>query len=259
MAKTVDLASLFEEEKRAGISLFLGGRPTVEYVELSDAERAAIDRCVNQTLAILRKTAPSLASEFERHRSIFHKFGGIAKGIFPEAKPIQFPSQAGGIGVNPIIPQAIKYAATPSSDYPCYTSYTTNKWTISLTAGTAAYIFGNGTNYYKASPTTNKHALMVIMQHGLIEIGSTPSIIQQKLWTQAESKYGIWATHPVAEIPIEPNKTIYQYNTIGVIPVYHDFGIQWGILPAESKTATLKLVGLVFYEHDFLSDLTWVS
>lgn len=259
MAKTQVLTELFAPEKAAGISIFLGGRQTAEYVDLSPEEIAAVNQAIDSEVALLRKTAPSLAADFEKHRSVFLKFASIAKGVFPESKPIQYPSQTGGIGVLPIIPQAIRYAATPSSTYPCYTSYPANSWDISLTAGTAAYIFGDGTNFYKASPTTLKHALLVIMQNGLIEIGTSPKIVQQRIWTSAETKYGAITTNPIAEIPIEPNKTIYQHMTPGVIPVYHDFGIMWKILPAVSGTSTLKLLGLVFFEHDLFADTVWVA
>jgi len=259
MAKTVVLEKYFEEEKRMGISVFFGGRPTVEIAELSAEEAAALDRCINDVAALLRKVAPSIAADWERHRSVFHKFAAVAKGIFPESKPIQYPSQAGGIGVIPLIPQVIKYAATASATYPCYTNYATNSWEMSLTAGTAAYIFGDGTNFYKASPTTNQHALLVIMQNGLIEIGSSPKIVQQRIRTSAESKYGVFATNPLVEIPVEPNKTIYQHMTLGAIPVYHDFGIEWKVLPIKSGTSTLKLLGLAYFEHDLLSDTLYVS
>jgi len=257
--KTVSLETFFESEKAQGISVFLGGRPTVEVVDLSPEEVAAVNKCISDTAYLLRKSAPSIAADFEKQRSLFLKFAQIAKGIFPESKPIQYPSQTGGIGVIPLIPQLIKYAATPSSTYPCYTSYPANSWDITFTAGTPAFIFGDGTNFYKASPTTNMHALLVVMQNGLVEIGTSPKIVQQRIRTSAESKYGIFATNPIAEIPVEPNKTIYQHMTLGAIPVYYDFGIEWKVLPIQSGISTLKLIGLGFYEHDLLSDVKYVS
>jgi hypothetical protein len=256
---THNIDALFKAEKDRGINFFWGGRLEIEYIPPKTEEIAAVDFCVDNVLSVLRKTAPSLAADFEKHRTVFQKFAGIAKAKFPGRKTVQFPSQTGGIGVLPLFPQAVKYVGTPGPSAPAYTSYATNSWDISLTAGTAAYIFGDGTNYYKASPTTEQHSLLVIIENGLVEVGSTPKISQMRIWTSAETKYGIVTTNPVKAIPIEPNKTLYQYNTPGVIPVYHDFGIQWKILPEATGTSTLPLLGLVFYEHDLYPDTTWLS
>jgi hypothetical protein len=258
-AAPTKLDTLFSAEKAKGITFFWGGRTEIEYVQPKPEEIAAIDACINDALSVLRKTSPSLAADYEKHRTVFHKFGGIAKAKFPGKKTITYPSQTGTIGCLPLFPQAIRYVATPSATTPAYTSYATNSWDISLTAGTAAYILGDGTNFYKASPTTEKHSLLVIIQNGLVEIGTSPKIAQMRIWTQAETKYGIWVTNPIKAIPIEPGKVLYQYNTLGVIPVYHDFGIMWKILPDATGTSTLPLLGMVFYEHDLYSDTTWIA
>jgi hypothetical protein len=257
-ATSYKLKELFKEELRT-IGIFFGGREDIEYIPLTDAEREKVDDAINQGLNILRKASPTIAATFEMHRSFFQKCAGIAKAKFPGQKTVQYPSQAGGIGAALLFPQALKYYGTPSATYPCYTSYANNSWDISLTAGTAAYILGDGTNFYKASPTTEAHSLVAICHNGLLEIGSTPRIIQHRIWTQAETKYGIWATQPLAEIPIEPNKVLYQYNTIGALILTHDFGTMWKILPKSSGTSTLPLLGMVFYEHDFAPDTKWLS
>jgi hypothetical protein len=257
-ATSYKLAKLFEPELK-NIAIFFGGREDIEYLPLTEAEVAAVDKSIDQGLNVLRRVSPTIAANFEMHRTFFQKCAGIAKAKFPGQKTVQYPSQAGGIGAALLFPQALKYAATPSATSPCYTSYTTNSWDISLTAGTAAYILGDGTNFYKASPTTEAHSLVAICHNGLLEIGSTPRIIQHRIWTQAETKYGIWATQPLAEIPIEPNKVLYQYNTIGALILTHDFGVMWKILPKSSGTSTLPLLGMVFYEHDFAPDTKWVA
>jgi hypothetical protein len=33
----------------------------------------------------------------------------------------------------------------------------------------------------------------------------------------------------------------------------------WGFMPRQSGTATVKLLGMVFYEHDFAASLKWVT
>lgn len=253
------LEELFAEERQRGIDIFFGGRESVEYIKPTQREIGEIEKCLNIAQSRLAKVSPTLAAEFANQKSLFIKFGGIAKALWPGTKPISFPSQTGHIGVNVLIPAFIKYYATASSTYPCYTDYTANSWNISLTAGTAAYLFGDGTNYYKASPTDEKHELIVIMQNGVVEIGSTPKIDQMRIITQAETKYGIWTVHPLIDVPIEQGKAIYQYNTIGAVPIFHDFGIMWKVMPTVSGTSTLKLIGIAYYEHDFASDTLYIS
>jgi len=56
------------------------------------------------------------------------------------------------------------------------------------------------------------------------------------------------------------SKAIYQYPTpLGAVPVFYDRGVRWGFLPEVSGTSTIKLLGLVFYEHDFASTFKWIT
>ena len=260
MARSVSLAELVAEEYAKGILVFAGGRTRVDYEPLTADERKAVNECFMAGLRHLEKVAPEIAASIRPQLSLVEKFAGIAKAVFPETKPIAYPSEPGTIGVNWLFPQAIKYAASASSTYPCYTSYSTNLWEISLTAGAAAYLFGDGSNYYKASPTTGQHAMLLVFQDGVVEVGSTPKIQQFQIKTEIQAKYGIYTVEPLVEVPLESGKAIYQYPTpMGAVPIYHDLGIMWGFMPAYSGTATIKLLGMVFYEHDFAAELKWVS
>ena len=247
-----------EELKNLGLRLFHGGRVDIEYHELTSKEVNAIRSVISMVEKYLSRIAPELAEDWRKHESIFIKFGGVAKALF-DGKPIQVPSTPGTIGVAPLFPEAIKYTATPSSSEPAYTSYKNNSWEIDLVAGTPAYILGDGTNYYRACPTNGRRCLIVIMQDGLIEISTTPRIYQMKIWTDVESKYGAFPVHPLIEVPLEKGLHLYQYNTLGVIPIYHDTpGWMWKVLPHYSGTSKLVLLGLVFYEHEFYADTKWI-
>ena len=257
---SISVGELFGEEISKGLMIFSGGKNVLEVEELKPEEVDAIQTCVRNSARILEKISPSIARDFKEHESVFIKFGQVAKKLFGVSKPITYPSEPGTIGVNLLIPQALKYAASADvTNNPCWTNYTTNSWEISLTAGTAAYLLGDGTNYYKPSPTTNKHELIVIMKDGVVEIGSTPKIRQMLLKTEVQYKYSPWTVHPLIELPIEDNKAVYQYNTLGVVPLYHTLGTMWGVMPEKSGTSTILLIGLFFYEHDFFSSLTYVS
>jgi len=253
MASTVRIKDLFDEEIKKGISIWTGGRDVVEYERLRPEEEDAVVRVVRLYGRFLEKIAPSIAKDWYEHESAFLKWAGVAKAKFPENKPITFPSQPGTLGVLPLFPQAIKYAATVP------TSFKNNKWEIDVTEGSKAYLLGSDTAFYKACSDTGKHEFFVIMQDGLIEIGTTPSAQQFKIVSEVETKYGIYTAQPLKELEYESGKRLYRYPTLGMIPVYHDFGIKWYFLPDRSGTAHMMLLGIVIYEHDLFKDLTWIS
>lgn len=252
----------FEDlENLAGVKVARLGRKQINYVELEDPEKKAVLRVFEAGLQHLYKVAPAVARDIERQRNLVLTMAGVAKATFPTLKSYSFPSQPGGLGVAWLIPQALKYVATPSSDTPAYTGYKTNTWEIDLTAGSAAWILGDGTNYYKASPQTNKHSFVLIFENGLIEVASTPVTDQFKLVSEVAQNIGIYTIEPLVEIPVEDGKAIYQYPTpFGALHVDHNIGVMWGFMPRYSgKSHKIPPIGMVFYEHDFLSDLTWVS
>jgi len=256
---SVKLEELFGEELSRGLRVFTGGRTVVDAVDLKPDETDAIVACLGDTVDMVRRVSPAIAETIDKHKSFFVKAGMIAKALFPGNKPLRYPSEPGSLGVSAIIPQAIKYAATPSATQPAYTDYTTNSWTISLTAGTPAYLFGSSTNWYKASPVDEKHTLLAIPKDGVVEIGTTPSIYQMRMTTEIQAKYSPWAVHPLVDQTIERNKSIFQYNTLGPVIVYPNLGFKWAVMPHATGNSTIRVLGLFFYEHDFLSDLKWVA
>jgi len=257
---SVAAEDLFAEEFAKGIDIFLGGRKRFDYKELEPDERNAIRKCLREGIRKMRRISPQIAADLEDQESAFIKFGGVAKATFPEEKVITYPGEAGMIGVNLLCPQAIRYYATPSSTYPAYTDYTLNKWELDLTAGSDAYLLGSSTELYKASPTTNQHTYIVIAQNGVVEINTSPRIIQMRLEAQGqEGKFSPWVVHPLVEQSIEKELNIYQYNTLGIVPISHDFGVRWKVLPNYTGTSTIKLLGLFFFEFDFMSDTLWIS
>jgi len=244
----------------AGVTVAALDRQTVSYVELSDEEKRWINFVFDSGLTHLRKVAPSIAPEIERQRGLALNMAGVAKATFPVRKNYAFPSVPGSLGVAWLFPQGLKWVATPNASNPCYTSYTTNSWDIAVTAGTNAYILGDGTNFYKANPNTDQHTFVLIFDGGVIEVGSTPSIEQFQLISEGKRDYGIYTVEPLTEIPIEKNIAIYQYPTpLGAVFASHDRGLMWGFKPRVSGTKTIKLLGLIFYEHDFASALKWAT
>jgi len=59
---------------------------------------------------------------------------------------------------------------------------------------------------------------------------------------------------------VEKNVALYQYPTpLGALFVSHERGVMWGFMPKRTGTVTIKMLGLIFYEHDFMSSLKWAS
>lgn len=254
------IVDLFKEEIDRGIPIAALERREINYYPLSKDEVDVVRRVFRVGVEHLRKISPVIASDIEIQESLAIKMAGVAKAVFPVVKSYAFPSVPGSLGVNWIFPQAIKYVATPSATSPAYTSYATNSWDISLTAGTEAFLFGSSTDWYKASPATDAHTFLLIFNNGVIEIGSTPKAEQFRLISEGKQDYGIYTVEPLVEEKVEPNKVLYQYPTpLGALFITHDRGIRWSFLPKVSGTATIKLLGLVFYEHAFASTVKWVA
>ncbi len=258
----IRVKELFAPEIAAGIKQFTGGRDTYDYESLSPEEEDSVKLAFDRTMMKIRKISPNLSASLIVQRDAFVKWAGVAKGTFPDTKDYSYPSTSGGLGADWITPELYKYDTTPSSTYPCYTDYnatasTTNTFDLTLTNGTARYIAGNSTesNSYKGSPVTNKHSFVVIAQDGLIEIGTTPKCNMLLFKTDAQSKYSPISMNPALTQTLEEYRSIYQYNTPGMIPMDHNVGTIIKAHPNVSGTSTIVPFGMVFYEYDFAKTL----
>ncbi len=254
-AQSVKLETALDAVLGAGIYVYKGGISEVMMAKLTPAEESKLISYLDHVVKFLTNVSPVIAREFERHKPLFVRAAQMFKAIVN--KSLEIPPMPGTFGCTLIFPEAVKYTATPSATAPAYTSYKSNLWEIDLTAGTAAYILGDGTNYYRASPTPESRSMLVIIEGGLVEVGTTPKIYQMRIFSEQESARGPQAVYPLVDIPVEPGKTMFVYNTPALI-VRHDFGIMWGVMPHYSGTAVLKLIGLVFYEYGFYSKLAWI-
>jgi hypothetical protein len=249
-----------EIRKATGVEVAALGRISFPYADIDATETNYILRVFRIGVEHLRKISPKIASDIARQEKLVLEVARIAKATFPIRKNYAFPSVTGFLGVAWLFPQAIKYVATPSKDFPAYTSYNVNSWDIPITAGTPAYIFGDGTNFYKTLNATDSRTFLLIFENGLIEYGSTPSAQQFRLISESKADYGIYTIEPLIEVPIESNLSIYQYPTpLGALLIDYNVGVMWGFMPYRTGVATIKLLGMVFYEHGFAPNLKWVA
>jgi hypothetical protein len=258
MPQQIDINVLFADELNNGIPIFAGGKDSVQYQALGPAEEKAVETCFQKGLKVITEVSPKLGPFIGRQLPAFKKWAGVAKASFPTIKTVAFPSQPGMLGVNFLIPQSIKYNATPSATYPCYSDYPADSWDLSLTASSITYLLGSASQYYKASPTDQKHSLLVLAAGGIVEIGTTPGYDQVQITTEILSKYGVINESPLGDQSIETDKTIYRHEDLGMLPMYYDLGVRLSVMPRFTKTSTVKMIGMVFYEHDLYSSLTTV-
>jgi hypothetical protein len=246
--------SALDVAKATGVKIAALGRDILPYTDLAPEEIENIVRVFSAGVEHLKKISPKLAADIARQMQLAVEFAAVAKATFPiRGKNYTFPSVPGHLGVAWLFPQAIKYAATVP------TGYVNNSWDIPITAGTKAYILGSDTALYKTSSDVDRRSFILIFDNGVVEYGSTPSAQQFRLISEAKSDLGIYTVDPLLEVPIEPNTTLYQYPTpLGALFVDYVRGVKWYFLPARSGVATIKLLGLVFYEHDFASDVKWI-
>ena len=249
---SVPLGELFKT-----LPILKGGLVSVSAEELTGDEENKLRKFLGEAAIALDRISPKIASDFQRKEEFWYGLCKIAKSKFEKPFGGDLPA-SGEFGVGFLIPQDIRYVATASSTTPAYSDYSLNSWDISLTAGTASYLLGDGTHFYKARPTTGYRCVFGVMQDGIIEIGTTPSFNQFIVKTESRA-YAAWSVHPLADLTIEESRPIYRYNTPFDLPVFYDFGVMLGGMPTVSGTKNVRLIGVIFYEYDHRASLTWVS
>jgi hypothetical protein len=257
-----------EISARTGVPIAALGRDRFPFVSLDANERMAIQTVLMDGLAHLRRVAPELYDALTDTHPVTNAkpnlvelavtFAGIAKAMLPSQKPYTFPSTPGKLGVAWLFPQAIKPTTATAS------GYNVNSWDIPITAGTKAYILGSDAAFYTA-PTYSiggktYYTAILIFHYGLVEVGSTPSAQQFRLISSAKTDYGIYAVEPLVEAPLDAQKSLYLYPTpMGALFIDYTTGVKWYFMPNRTGTSTMKLLGLVFYEHEVFQDTAYVS
>ena len=253
--------------------MFMGGRDTYDYEKLTAEEVDSVHLAFDKGLKRIENVSPKIAANLRPQREAYVKWAGIAKATFPETKSFSYPAVAGGLGVDWITPELYKYSTTPSTtaarqsfcDYAgvdqLFTSFDLLATGLAtpMIAGTVAYVAGSAAAGYKGCGTTEKHSFVVIAQDGLVELGTTPKINLIKFTTDLQTKYQWIAMNPLLTQTDEDFRTIYQYNTPGMIPMDHNVGTTIKVLPAVGGTCTIVPLGMVFYEYDFATTMARIT
>jgi len=264
------------------VNIFMGGRTDSNYRELDPDEADAVRRAFRKAIDHMEIVAPKLAARFAPQEEAFVKWGGVAKAIFPEERPISYPAVAGTIGVDILTPALYMYGSTSAQgatgqyDYCGYDckigagSYSVSQvgktWDITLTcisnasANTTQYLAGGSSTFYRANGADQNHQFTVLAENGILEFNSQASISQMLIQTEAATQYSPMSMSPFTEFPVEKETQIYQYQTPGMIPLWHNFGTRIAVLPTRpagtgTSVSTIPLFGMTFYEQGLYTAL----
>ena len=258
---TQDPVKLFTEALEPyGFKLAVLGMKAIPYTEPSDEDKAYVRLVVDMVAEHLRKIGlEEIADDFKKHEEFFIRVAGVAKAEIEE-RPIRYPPTTNSIAVLPLMPQFIRYVASPSSTEPAYSDYALNDWTIEFTsAGEKKYILGSDTAYYKTSKTTGRRIVWAVIQDGLLEYGTEPGIIWQKWEGEGYSVWGATPVEPLKEIPIKRDLYIFRYKTLGAMVATARHGLKWWVMSRKAYKAYLPLLGLAFVEAELVMDGYWVT
>jgi hypothetical protein len=291
------VTTLFASEITAGIDFFFGGKNTVDFDPLSTNEELAVQKCWRKNISFIQDVSANIGAQLAAQETVMVKMAGVAKAVFPELKTVNFPGIPGGITADFITPQSLFWVRNPQwggsstsaaagsgatgtyTDYGAYSDESPagtycggvglmNTFDVVLTAGTPVYLFGGtpgaasiSTQFYNASQVTEAHSFSVLAADGLIEIGTTPKLSHLVQNSQVQNMYSPIAFQPMVDLPLSGGQNLYQYNTVGVTPLMHNFGMQLAVLPKQSGKSNLRWMGMSFYEYNFLPTIAgcWMS
>ena len=122
-------------------------------------------------------------------------------------------------------------------------------------------LFGGPSAFYTASTTNESHSLVVLAQNGLIEYGTVPKLSHIYFASQVQAKYTPIAIQPLVQLPIAAGdqnavNNVYQYNTLGMMPLLHNFGMKIAVNPYISGRSHLQWLGMVFYEYNLFPTIS---
>ena len=235
--------------KNTGVPVFAGGRKEVTVTGLDPSEVQKITFVVNKTADFVSKVSPTLGNTVRSQLSVVLSAAQVAKGEMNN-KPITYPGEVNTIAIVPIIPQFINFGSISNTTCVAQTGYPKDTWDVSLTAGSVFYLLGTSTAGYTTCGTPNYRFAIVILNDGLVEIGTTPKIDQFKIWSGVESRYTPFTTPITFDEPIEIGKAVYQYPTLGAMFIDWNVPFYWTAMPRATGTSSLRILGFAFAEYN---------
>ena len=220
-----------------------GGITTFETATLTNDEENTIEEYLNSLADEMAKVSPKIASDFRNQiqnvKDLASHFKARCDGK-PYSPTINTPDP-GQLGMNPVIPQF----------------FNKNHFTVDVTEGTAAYMWGDATSYFTTTSTVDQRYMLYVAANGIIHILDTPVTNQFKFDTEKKS-YSPFAVEPLVIETIEEDKTIYQYQN-PAFPLGWDVGSKLSFMPNRTASGlAYNIIGIVVYEQGAFSALKWV-
>jgi len=220
-----------------------GGIDTFETATLDNDEENEIENFLHKLADELAKKSPKIGADFRNQIQNMKDLASYFKAKVdnkPYSPTIDTPDP-GQLGMNVIIPQF----------------FNVNTFSVDVTAGTTAYIWGSAASYFTTSSTVDQRYMIYPMANGIIHIVDTPFTQQFQFTTQKKS-YPPFTVDPLVVETIEENKTIYQYRTPGFI-LNWDLGSKLSFMPNRTANGVeFNIIGIVVYEYGAFNSLTWV-
>lgn len=197
-------------------SLFVKEDTPLRLAKLTPDEVAIIEHKIMTIYReLVEKGLKEYAELWKAHIPYFIFVAKWAKAVM-DNKPIRAWPEPNAIAVEPIIPQFIKYVATPDSTNPAYTDYQANSWNITLQPGRVqgtsnnvigAYVFGSfdtstQTVYYWQPPSAQGYRFVIALPYKwLIGYGDSPGINQAGLASSDRAKLQPYALDIFIDVP----------------------------------------------------------
>ena len=214
----------------------------VDTEPLREVELTALRNTLEFYREKIEDVSPKLARYWSRAYPAFEAGASILKGVTGGEKTFstgRIDDMSGALCGRFIIPE----------------DFGKTDFSVSVTKGTLAYLWGDGTNYFTPSTTVNKRCVIVIMQHGIVYIDEKP-IGEQYHFIGKEKIYYPFVSPLTDEQSVEENKLIYASYTPGNIILPPRAGSMMAVMPEVTGTKKYALFGMAFFERDYYAEPT---
>ncbi len=237
------LEEIFQQTGFKG-SVITAARRELSFASLKSEEKEGLLFTIGTVQDTIADVSPKLARDWKKHENFFLAAAGVLKGVAGGEKSyssVRADDLAADLRARPIIPQ----------------DFGVNSFSVSCTAGTAAYLWGGATTTFNPSSTANQRCVLAIIKNGIVTLDEKPMGRQFK-FESTENVYLPWAAPSTTFQSIEDEKLVYQVYTPGAILLDPYVGSKLQVMPEVTGTKKFELFGMAFFEKDYYATTKWV-
>jgi len=217
----------------------------VDIEPLREGEIAALRNTLEFYREKIEDVSPKLARYWSRNYPAFEAGAAILKGMTGGEKTFstgRIDDMAGALCGRFIIPE----------------DFGKTDFSIDVTKGTLAYLWGSDTTFFTPSTAVNKRCVIVIMQNGIVYLDEKP-IGEQYHFIGKEKTYYPYVSPITDGQSLEENKLIYASYTPGAIILPPRAGSKLAVMPEVTGAKKYYLFGMAFFERDYYTTPTAAS